>query len=249
MIQVHIYDQALARSLRQYAAATNIDAEESIKEMARTGARQLAMRTEPFGLTGKAKTIGEMAVSKDVSLAYASTGRTYNALKAVSSRKARAYGAAIEAGDHAAAEAIVRRTLSGWDDVTATDSGQHLESLRGTNGRVSGTSIVNLTSEGAVSEIRREKMRTAGTAKAGWVQASQSIGATTRFPAWLRKSAVLGTSSILKRGWGTIVSLMNNVSYVRNVLPDGKLKAALRATEQNQLKRIRAILRNRARRY
>jgi hypothetical protein len=240
-------DRELEASLKRYARAVGMDAEESVKELARTGARQLALRTEPFGLGGKAKQIGEGSVSKDVSLAYSSTGRTYNELAKVNRRKARAYGAAIEKGDHAAAERIVRSTLPDWRDVEATDSGQHLESLRNSKGRVSNPSIVNLTQEGAVSAIRREKLATAGTAKAGWVSAGESIGSKTRFPAWLRKNKPLGRSSILKRGWGTVVKLINIVRYCSNVLTAGKIRAALKATETNHLKRIAAVLAKRSR--
>jgi len=247
MIRVRIQgSRELESSLKRYAKAVGMDAEEAVKEFARTGARQLAMRTEPMGLGGKAKQVGEMAVSKDVSQAYSSTGRTYNELRKVSPRKARAYGKAIEAGDQAAAERIVRSTLPDFRDVESTDSGQHLESLRNSKGRVINPEIVNLTQEGAVSAIRREKLRTAGTGKAGWVSAGESIGSKSRFPAWLRKNKPLGRSSILRRGWNTVVTLFNLVRYVSNNLPAGKLRAALKATESNQIKRIATILEKRS---
>ncbi|WP_035606210.1 hypothetical protein [Haloferula sp. BvORR071] len=237
----------LESSLRRYAKAVGMDAEEAVKELARTGARQLAMRTEPYGLTGKAKRIGEMAVSRDISLAYSSTARTYNELRRISPRKARAYGAAIEKGDHVAAERIVRGTLANFRDVEATDSGQHLESLRDSKGRVRSPQITNLTDPGAVSAIRKEKLLTAGTAKSGWVQCGENIGAKTRFPAWLRKATSLGTSSILKRGFDSIVTLFNKCRYTSNNLPESKARAALRATEANQLKRIEKVLEKRSR--
>lgn len=232
----------LERALRAYAKGVGIDAEESVKELARTGARQLAMRTEPFGLTGKSKRIGEMAVSKDVSLAYSSTGRTYNELRKISERKARAYGKAMEAGDHKAAERIIRSTLPDWQEVSPTDNGEHLERLRDSKGRVRSPQIVNLANDGAVSAIRAEKMQTAGTAKAGWVQAAEAIGSKSRFSSWLRKSGALGAARVLKRGWGTVVTLFNRVRYLSNVLPDSKLRAALRQTERNQIRRIETML-------
>lgn len=248
MIKVSLQGgKELESSLKRYARAVGMDAEGAVKEYARTGARQLAMRTEPMGLTGKAKRVGEMAVSRDVSLSYASTGRTYNELRKISPRKARAYGAAIEKGDHAAAERVVRATLAGFRDVEATDSGQHLERLRDGKGRVRRPEIVNLTDEGAVSAIRKEKLLTAGTAKAGWVQAGEAIGSKSRFPAWLRKAASLGSASVLRRGWNTVVTLFNRVRYTSNVLPPAKLRAALKATEANQIKRIETILAKRSR--
>jgi hypothetical protein len=106
---------------------------------------------------------------------------------------------------------------------------------------------VNLTQDGAVSAIRREKLATAGTAKAAWLQAGDSIGAKTRVPAWLRKAKSLGRSSILRRGWSTVITLINAVRYVSNVLPMGKLRAALKSTESNQIKRIQAVLAKRSR--
>lgn len=248
MIRVSLQGgRELESSLKRYAKAVGMDAEEAVKEYARTGARQLAMRTEPMGLTGKAKRISEMGISKDVSLAYSSTARTYNEIRRISPRKARAYGAAIEKGDHAAAEKIVRSVLANFRDVEATDSGQHLENLRDSKGRVRSPEIVNLTNDGAVSAIRREKLLSAGTAKAGFVQAGESIGSKSRFPAWLRKAASLGSASVLRRGWDTIVTLFNRVRYTSNVLPAAKLRAALKATEQNQIKRIETILAKRSR--
>jgi hypothetical protein len=243
MIRVRIQGgKELEAALRRYSKSVGISAEDCVKEYARTGSRALAMRTEPMGLSNKAKQISENAVGKDVSMAFASTARTFNELKKVSPRKARAYGKAVEAGDYAAAERIVRSALPDFREVESTDSGQHLESLRNSKGRVDRAEIHNLTSEGAVAEIRKDKLRTAGYAKAAWLQSGQSIGAKTRIPAWLRKSKVAGRSSIVRKGWGTIVSLFNMVRYASNVLPDGKLKAALRTTASNMQKRIAKVL-------
>lgn len=243
MIKVKVQGgKELEAALRRYSKAVGIGAEDCIKEFARTGSRQLAMRCEPMGLSGKAKQISENAVGKDVSLAYSSTARTFAELRKVSPRKARAYAAALEKNDFAAAEKIVRSALPDFREVESTDSGQHLESLRNSKGRVDRAEIHNLTSQGAVSEIRKEKLRTAGYAKAAFLQAGESIGAKTRIPAWLRKSKVAGRSSFLRRGWQSIASLFNMVRYASNVLPSGKLRAALRTTESNMRKRIAAVL-------
>jgi hypothetical protein len=243
MIKVKVQGgKELEAALRRYSKAVGIGAEDCVKEFARTGSRQLAMRCEPMGLTGKAKQASEGAISKDVSLAYSSTGRTFAEIRKVSPRKARAYGAAIQKGDFAAAEKIVRSALPDFKEVESTDSGQHLESLRNSRGRVDRAEIYNLTSEGAVSEIRKEKMRTAGYAKAAWLQSGESIGAKTRIPAWLKKSKVAGRSSFLRRGWNSVATLFNMVLYASSVLPSGKLRAALRTTESNMRKRIAAVL-------
>jgi len=243
MIRVKIHGgKELESSLRKYARAVGKDAEACVKEYAQTGSRALAMRTEPMGLSNKAKQISENAVGSDVAKAYSSSARTYAELRKVSARKARAYAAAVEKSDFAAAEKIVKSTLANFTDVESTDSGNHLESLRNSRGRVSRPEVVNLVQEGAVSEIRKDKIRTAGYAKAAWLQSGQSIGAKTRIPAWLRKSKTAGRSSIARKGWGSIVSLFNIVRYASNVLPDGKLKAALRTTASNMAKRIAKVL-------
>jgi hypothetical protein len=243
MIRVKVQGgKELEAALRRYSKAVGMDAEDCVKEYARTGSRALAMRTEPMGLSGKAKQISENAVGKDISRAYSSTARTYNELRKVSPRKARAYGAAIEMGDFAAAEKIVRSALPDFRDVESTDSGSHLESLRNSKGRVDRAEVVNLVQEGAVSEIRKEKMRTAGYAKAAWLQSGESIGAKTRIPAWLRKSKTAGRSSFVRRGWSSVATLFNLVRYASNVLPDGKLRAALRTAGTNMQKRIAKVL-------
>ncbi len=239
-------DKELLHALQEYSKAFEVDAKEAVKELARTGARQLAMATEPYGISSKAKRIGEMAVSKDVSKAYSSNARTYNELRRINPRKANAYGAAMKNNDLAAAEKIVRSTLDGFTEVANTDTGSHLEGLRNSKGRVDSPNVVNLATEGAVSEIRREKMKTTGTAKAGWVQCGESIQSKSRFPAWLRKSGTLGTSSTSGSGWKTVVTLSNRVRYVTNVLSANKLQRALQATERNHLKKINLMVEKRA---
>lgn len=238
MINIKIDDKALQQSFKEFTNKLNKTAEDSIIELARTGSTSLANHVEPFGTAKKAKNILEGSILKDISKAYHGTGKTYNEIRKISPNLAIAYIKAVKNNDLEAAERYARRAISNYQDVKYSDSGEYLQSIRGSKGRVTKDAPISLINDQEIESIRREKILSAGTAKAGFLQAGQSIGSKKRIPAWLKKSGVLGSSNIVRNGWKTVVTIINHVRYASNILSESRVNKAVRSAYKFHIKNL-----------
>ncbi len=226
----------LERRLKRLAADCQKSGEETILETARIGANQLAYRIQPFGTSKKSQDILERAVYRDVNKAYSSPGQTYNAIKAKSPKLALAYAAALHWGDSAKAEKILAKV--GGFEAGKLDSGDHLEKIRGRSGRVAEPVRIAIDDEQGLKDLKEKKALTAGTAKAGYLQAGASLKSKSRVPKWLKKPHALGTSKIAKNGWRTVVTLINKVKYASNVSSESEQNKAVQNAFKNQMKKM-----------
>jgi hypothetical protein len=241
MVKVKVDDAELKRQLKKFTIGLDKTAEDSITEMARIGATQLAYRVEPYGVTKNSQTILEGAVFKDISRTYWDTGRTYNEIKKLDRKLAAAYAAAMNDGDTSKAQSIAEQVISGFS-VGATDDGTHLERARNARGRVATPRPLGITGKAELDRLKARKALSAGTAKAGWLQAGASLGSKTRIAKWLKKAAALGSSQIIRNGWLTAVILVNHVRYASSVISDAKIQAAVSNAYRNHLKRLKKQL-------
>jgi hypothetical protein len=209
--------------------------------MAQASTKQLAMRIEPYGLTGKAKDISHKAVFKDVSKVYWTNAQTYNQIKKIDPKKANAYGAAIGKDDFKSAEKIADSVLKSFS-IAPLDSGSHLEASRNSRGRVSTASPVNIGDGDNLEKLKAAKALTAGTAKAGFLQCGEALRSKFRIQKWLKKSPGLGTANINRNGWKTVVEITNRVKYASSVISETKIQQAIRNAYTNTVKRMQKQL-------
>jgi len=235
MINAKTDDRHFKKYLKDFSVKVGKTAEDSVKSLAAMGARQIANDVQPFGLANKSKDILEKAVYKDISKTYWDTGRTYNAIKKIKPKLAAAYAKAINEGEPNKAEKIAQSVFSGFE-VNAMDSGRHLKASRSIKGRVINPDPMGITDRSQLEAFKAKQALTAGTAKAGWLQAAKSLGSKSKIAAWLNKTGNLGTSSIIKNGWKTIVTVMNNVRYASAVISDSKIQQAINKAYRNNLK-------------
>jgi hypothetical protein len=236
-LKVTVDSSQLKRDLKKFTEALNKDAADSIIELAQTGCTQLAYRVEPYGITGKAKDISEKAIYKDINKVYWTNGRTYNAVKRINPRLAAAYSKAVNENDDQKAEKIVDSVINDFS-IKPMDSGQHLKASRNSRGRVSKPSPVNVDSVSDLERLKALKVLTGGTAKAGFLQAGESLGSKTRIQKWLKKAAGLGSSRIIRNGWETVVWIYNHVKYTSSVISETKIQQAVRNGYVNHLKKM-----------
>jgi len=135
MIKVTIDDAELKRKLVKLTTDLNKSASDSIVEMARIGATQLAYRVEPYGTSNKSKTILENAIHKDMNKVYFDNAQTYNAIKKINPRLAHAYSAKIREGDYTTAQEIAAKAIPDIEQ-SVNDPGTYLEASRNSRGRV-----------------------------------------------------------------------------------------------------------------
>jgi len=237
-MKIKIDDESLKRDLKKFTQALNKEASESIIEIAQISTKQLAMRIEPYGLTGKAKDISERAIYKDISKVYWTNGQTYNQIKKIDVKLAHAYAAAINDNNPIRAEEIADKAIKNFS-IAPLDNGEHLEESRRTSRRrVSKASPVNVGDDQALERFKAAKVLTGGTAKAGFLQAGESLGSKFRIQKWLKKAGGLGTSLIKYDGWKTLVTITNHCSYASEVLSETKIQQAIRNAYTSQIKRL-----------
>ena len=239
MIKAEMDTRQVERDLNRLRGDLDKLSDQSVIEMAQLGSRQLAYRIDPYGLDNKSKDTAEKAIYKDVNKAYDYVGQTFNKLMQLDKNMAYAYMNAIKRNDLDAAERYARKVFVSFK-VRNTDSGNHLESVRGSDGRVIHNSpVMGISSDSEIDKIKNQKKVTAGTAKAGWLQAGKSIGSKFRIPRWLTKKYTLGYSNKKKTADGMEVTLINNVTYASEVLTESKVREAVKNAYDNQMSKIK----------
>lgn len=237
MIKISIDSKALQASLKKLTTDLNKEASESIQSMAAMGGKELAHRVQPFGLTGKAQSTLEGAVYKDISRAYDYVGEAYNKIARVDKKKAIAYIKAINNNDLAAAEKYSRGIING---IGTSDSGNNLSKARtGPKRRVQDNfNPMVVTDDQTIQNLKQKNVVSAGLVKAGFLQASKYLGRKATIPEWLRKSKLIGTGLIIKNGWETVVTVINNVRYASSAISESNIQKAINQAYKNQIKKL-----------
>lgn len=238
MVKASLDDAQLQKKLKQLTRDLNKKAADSIIEMAQSGGRQLAIRVQPYGLGQKTKDNLQKMVYKDIHKAYDYVGQTFRELYKINKSTAYAFSRAANNGDLKAAEMYAKTVMANFE-MQYSDSGQHLDSVRTQNGRVaSGAKVMGISNDSEIDNIKAKKVTTAGMAKAGWLQAAKSLGSKARIDKFFRKSENLGTSSVNRRQWETVVYLHNKVTYVSELLTPSTINAAIKNAYTNQVKKL-----------
>jgi hypothetical protein len=249
MVKARLDDRDLQKKLKQLTKDLNKEAADSIVEMAQIGGRQLALRMEPYGLDQKTKDNLQNVVYKDINKAYDYVGQTFNDLFKINKNIAYAFSRAVKNGDLNAAEKYVKSVRSNFE-MRISDGGDHLDSVRDKNGRVGkNAKIMGISNDSEIDSIKTKKVASAGMAKAGWLQAAKSLGSKARIDKFFRKSENLGTSSVDRKQWETVVYLHNKVTYVSNLLTQSKINAAVKNAYTNQVKKLERQLKHIAKKF
>jgi hypothetical protein len=106
---------------------------------------------------------------------------------------------------------------------TETDDGSYLQSHRNNKGRVSVGLQRKPLKRAEYEKIKQRLVKSAGMAKAAWLQAASQLSHKTRVPAWLRKDKDLATVIVTK----TSVTIINRVRYAAHLITDKQLKNAI----------------------
>ena len=242
MIKVKIDYKDLEKSLNEFSKSLNKEVSDNIVEMAQLGSRQLAHFTQPYGVGTKQKDILQKAIYKDVNKAYSTIGKTYFDINALSKKDAAAYIEAIKANDLDTAERIVQRVLIDYKEVKNSDTGQYLQSIRDSKGRVPSYTPMNLTDRNSIEDIKKKVVVRAGLVKAGWLKAGEIIKSKFRIPAWLRSSENIASANVKLDKNKTVVTLTNHVRYTNSLITPADINKAVQRAYINQLRKLKRII-------
>lgn len=242
MLKARVDYSQLERKFKKLSKDLGKTAEQAIIELGQSSARQLAIATEPRGLSAKQKQISEDVINKDFNTAYDFVGQTYKSLRQYSQKTATAFAKAVQANNLQAAERYAKKYLPGFE-MRESDDGGHMDSVRGARGRVKDNAqIMGIRDNAVLLKINDDKKKSIGFSKLGWLQAGKSLGAKTRIPKWIEKGRSYGSSKVDRKGWKTFVYLYNKISYATNLLTASKVRGALRTAYKNQISKMeRAI--------
>lgn len=117
---------------------------------------------------------------------------------------------------------------------------------RNNRGRVAGKRPSALVTDAqAMRAYVREVQGRVGTAKDGWADAAADCGGTQGLPAWAstRHAERHGGADVRETDAGPVVTLRNEVPWIRQVLPEGEEQTAVGIAEERLMKRMETILR------
>lgn len=238
MIKIKIDDKDFKAALVKFSKDLNKDVGDSIVEMAQIGARQLAIRSQPYGIDEKAENTSIKLVYKDIGKAYHTIGRTYKEIITNNPKFAIPFLKAVNNNDYVLAEHYADKAIE-YNGVANSDDGSFLEASRnGSKQHVGKISPRSIADRSSIDRIKELKIKTIGLAKAGWLNAGAAIGSKSRVPKWLRKGLALGTGTVIKNGVLTVVNLINNVRYAESVITESAISAAMNNAYRNQIKKL-----------
>lgn len=232
----------VSKTLEKYAKVAGIEIADAIIEQAATVTSALMRGTIPYGATAKTKNYNdtENAVRRDINKVYDGVAKVAWML-GQRNKRWEAIFLNLAEKDMAKAASFASAKL-GRHFVFGQFNPQYHQSQRDSRGHVKNVKEAVIVEN--YSPVKRYKERIVGrvgTAKAGFAAALRKLGRkNTRIPAYVRRNMrrARGDARIHRAGWGTEVTITNDVSYIRNVLPDRKIRAAIARGQRGSLKRM-----------
>jgi hypothetical protein len=215
----------VARLLRRHPEKVGRTLESLVKQEARGLAVELARNTRPFGFSEKARKIGEAAVAKDITGAYALPSDAFAELQKSDPPSADRFWANIQNRRFARAQNTLRQSSSGWKDLTVgrLDPSIHQWSKK----KAARPKQVVTSSKARDTYIARIQKRV-GFAKGTWINAAKAIGGRVRGAAqWATRHKQAPGTARLRTGDKPAVTLVSNLDYMDDVTTHKGIQLAL----------------------
>lgn len=209
-----------------------------IRQNARAVCKQMANKTQPWGLSNREQLRGSITAQNDIHRAYKTPGELYQELKTRGRANkggnietiAKAFYSAVSTNDFEKARGIL--TSSGIDQrgkwssihIGPFDGGAaHNRARDGQTGRVprDATPGMMITPESVASFVEYKKQvlgGEVGTAKAAWAECAKQLGSAAGFPSYLKA---------LYRGRGIVEDRAAREGYVRIIARVSYMSAIL----------------------
>ena len=220
----------VVRLLRRFPQKIRRTLESLVKQEARGLAVELARHTRPFGFGEKAKQQGEKGVSGNIRKVFALPSDAYEQMKQTNPEEADRFWAQVTNRRFSKARDTLAKSSSSWNDLTVgrLDPNLHKQS-RNEKGRVTRKRpAMVVTSPKALDTYITRIQKRVGFAKGSWINAAKAIGGRVRGAAqWATRHKQAPGTARVKTGDNPGVTLVNNLSYIRQVCLDSSIDRAL----------------------
>jgi hypothetical protein len=221
----------VARLLNRYPEKVGRTLLSLVKQEARGLAVELARNTRPFGFSEKAKKRGEKAVAGDIVKVFALPSDAYENMRLLDPAAADGFWANIQNRRFSKAEKTLQASNSNWKDLSVgrLDPKLHKASRTGKNANVKRKTPAQIvTSPKALDTYIAKIQKRVGFAKGSWINAAKAIGGRVRGAAqWATRHKQAPGTARVKTGDNPGVTLVNNLSYIRQVCLDSSIDRAL----------------------
>ena len=239
---------SVATLIRDFAQIAGRSMQDEIIATARLLAVSLATSTQPYGKTTAAREVGEARVSKDISKVFRTPSSIFAEIKEDDQASASKFWTAYKRND----VAVMRSTMTAASidlEISATPRPELHDAARNRLGRVNSLAKQLVTQPGALEAYIKLRQKKVGWAKAGWAAAADDCGGHRGIPAWAsgRHPSAQGMAIITRDANHPKVIIVNNVSYIDQVLPAPQIQAAISIAYEKLLKRLDIVTRRAAR--
>ena len=236
---------SMRRKLAKFAAMTGETGAQSITRWGVSTARELAIRTEPFG---KAAGGGKGNVLKKAMLKDAN-----NVILTVKKQKAKARSVEVTSNSGKTYSVKSDRMLSNVNAVIEWINQNRVTKRKRTKELDIKDKKIALEKD-VKSAVAKKYKATGGLAKSGFIDAGNSMANKQRgerkerigvsFIKWAQKGQNVGTSRLAKRNFASIGDLVNNVSYVSDkyMLSETNKKMSIQIGARKAINFYRAVI-------
>ncbi|MDH3603194.1 MAG: hypothetical protein OEU26_26570 [Candidatus Tectomicrobia bacterium] len=241
----------LRRKFKNYPQLVDQEVVVGLKIEARALAIEYGFNTVPFGFGEETRSAHGKRIEKEVRWMFPSIedpGHVYRVLRQVDVGMAAEFWRAHKQGDRAKMEKVLRRRTI----PKGVDRGTY-ERRRNKGGYVPYQALpVAVVTAGRQASFAKEKKKTIGIAKAGWLQAAKAIGGRVRrqgkeaFPKYVRAAsrlvAGLGGAEVVEQGRFPSVTIYSEVRYAERALDSIRKHRAEVNAERRSAETIRKRL-------
>ena len=231
----------VARLLRRYPEKLSRTLLSLVKQEARGLSVELARNTRPFGFSEKARKHGEKAVAKDIAGVFAVPSDAFEHIRKSDPAAADRFWANIQNRRFSRAEKNLRKTSSGWKDLTVGRLDPKLHRW----GQLGGSKPKQIvTSPKARATYIARIQKRVGFAKGSWLNAGKAIGGRIRGAVqWATRHKQAHGSATIRTGDNPAVTLVNKLDYIEDVSTRKGIQLALQVAAGKLRKALSTSLR------
>jgi hypothetical protein len=224
-----------------------------VLQQSRLTSWNLARVTHPWnkdygnGMDKGTQRVGEAAVARDIGNIFKAASAIYKELKAEDEKLAKMWWKAVKAGQLDLASILLRRSdlRDRNAQIGELDPAVH-QKQRNSRGRVSTRHRAEIIVPDAktIKAYIKERQKSVGFAKAGWISAGTDLGRVTRVPAWITRHVGKAPGHAIdnSKGIDPHCILVNNVNYVSQILPQNQFAKVINSSLDSFLKHIDHVI-------
>jgi hypothetical protein len=242
-VRAKLIGVAAARAkIRAIGPVVHKTSRELLTQEARLVAISCAKSSQPFGTGEISQKLGQFRVAADIYKVYTTVGKAYEDIAKKNERAAKAFWAALNHGDFARAQGILRRDGSSLRHVplgTFDDGALHMRRRNSRTGRVAASQrpLMIVRNKKQLETYIRKRQANVGLGKSAWVTIARllvSSGAVRGLRTggditanWISRHRGSGDVTWTGDEQNLVVTLTSRVTYASQILPTSAMSLAV----------------------